>query len=85
VVEINYRFRAPDLLLKFLPGHDFSGVAKEDGQQLERLALQLDADSALPQLTGSKVGFKNAKPYSAPVGWDLIEHGTSTRVTHGRT
>ena len=83
VVEVNYRFRAPYLLLQFLPGNDFSCVAQEDGQQLERLALELDADSALPQLTGSKVGFKYAKPDSAQMGGDLFEHGTSTEY-HNR-
>ncbi|MDR3703460.1 MAG: hypothetical protein P4L56_27675 [Candidatus Sulfopaludibacter sp.] len=58
-------------------------MAKEDGQQLERLALDLNADSALPQLTGSGVDFKYAKPDSAQMGWDLFEHGTSTEY-HNR-
>jgi hypothetical protein len=78
VIEVNYCFGTPDLLLKLLPGNDFSRVVQQDGEHLERLALQFDADSALAQLTGSKVHFENAKPDFAQVGRNLFNHGTST-------
>jgi hypothetical protein len=64
--------------LQFLTADDFPGMSDKDGQQLERLALQLDAKSKLPQLPGSKVGFKHTKTDSAGVGRGLSEHGTTT-------
>ena len=63
-----------DLLLQFLPGNDLSGVAEQDSEQLERLALQLDPDSALPQLTSAKIRFENTKPDSAQAGRSLLQH-----------
>jgi hypothetical protein len=78
VVEVDYRFRSPDLLLQFLPGDDFSGVAEQDGEQPERLALEFDAYSTLSQLTGAKVGFEDAKTDLPHPGRALLEHRTST-------
>ena len=48
VVEVDHGLGAPDLLLQFLAGNDFSRTAEQDGQQLKRLTLQLDANAALP-------------------------------------
>ena len=95
VVEVDDRFRAPDLLLQFLPGDDFSGVAEQDGEQLERLALQLDADAALPQFTGPQVGFEHAKPDFSRIAsgsvraWNVqqritTDHGPGHPATAGR-
>src|SRR4029078_270478 len=77
VVEVDDRFRAPKLLLQFLPANDFPWAAQQDRQQLERLALQLDPDAALAQFTGPEVGFKDAKPDFRRVERGLFKHGTS--------
>ena len=50
-------------------------------EQLERLALQLDADSALPQFAGTKVGFEDAKPDFPRLGRESVRAWNANSVS----
>ena len=48
-------FRAPELFLNFLPGHDLASMAGEQGQQFERQGRKLDWRPAFAQFLGGEI------------------------------
>jgi len=73
VIEVHDRLR-PKSVAQFLPGHQFSRLFQQLGQQLEGLFLQPDSFAKLREFTGSKIGFENPK-LKAPDRLDGLLHG----------
>jgi hypothetical protein len=66
VIEVDDR-PAPKFLAQFLSGYQFSGLFKKERQDLKRLLLQTDAQTASRQLASSKIDLEDTKPQST--GW----------------
>jgi hypothetical protein len=52
----------PDLLLKFVAGHQLAGLESKQGQHFRRLRLQPENLPALPQLATCKVELELIEP-----------------------
>jgi hypothetical protein len=61
VIDIDERVW-PQPFLQFLPRHHFAGAFQQDGENLKRLAGELQLYSALVQLSRWKVNFKALEP-----------------------
>src|SRR4051812_27702361 len=61
VVEIDKGINAPELLLDLFTGNHFTGTFNQEGQNLQRLVLQLDTDTALSQFPGPQIQFKHSE------------------------
>jgi hypothetical protein len=80
VIEVDSRFGAPNLVAKFVPGHDLAGLAKEDSEKLEWLSLKLNPNSRLPEIAGSQIHLENPKLEPAVVDGCVLDHGELRRV-----
>ena len=61
VLEIDESIISPNLLAQFIAADDMVGAFEQGHQDLERLLLDLDPDTMLPQLSGYAVNFEGAK------------------------
>ena len=61
VVEVDEGVGGPELLLQLFAGDDFSGALEQQGEDLERLALQAELDSALAQFACAEVEFEDSE------------------------
>ena len=61
MVEIDYRFRAPNEFRRSSRGDYLARPFDQRGQYLEGLALQVDANPEFTQFSSAKVGFEHAK------------------------
>ena len=57
VIDVDKRVR-PEPLLQFLPRDYVSRTLQQNGQDLKRLATELELHSGLAQLAGSKINFE---------------------------
>jgi hypothetical protein len=58
LIEVYKRVSGPDFLPQLFPSDDLSRTIEQGANDLERLVLELDLDTALPQLTRSAVDFE---------------------------
>ena len=61
-VEIHESVSRPKLFAQLFTGHHFSRVFQQEGENLERLFLQLDTNAVLAQFGGARVYLKDPKP-----------------------
>ena len=73
VVEIDDCVFSPETGLQFFAGDDLSGAFEEGGEDLEGLALKLDAEAGLPQFSTLQIDLVEAEAKSR-VG-NLARHG----------
>ena len=66
MVEVDDGVFAPEAGLEFFAGDDLAGLLEEGGEDLEGLALELDAEAGFPELSGLQI--------------DLIEAEAESRV-----
>ena len=59
--KINESIARPDLLAQFFPAYDFIGALEKSSEDLERLFLQLDPDTVLPQFSRGAVDLERTK------------------------
>lgn len=59
--EIDERVVRPDLLAQIFAANDIIGALEKSSEDLERLSLQLDPDTMLPQLSRGAVHFERTK------------------------
>lgn len=81
MVEIDKGAAFPELLLDLFAGDQSAGAIKQNRENLQRLALQFDAGSVLPQLTTEAIVFKRAKGEAAVGRGRLIVHEMPMRVS----
>jgi hypothetical protein len=58
LIEVYERVRRPDLLPQLFSSDDLSGMLEQGANDLERLVLEFDLDTVLPQLTRAAVDFE---------------------------
>ena len=68
LVEVYERVGGPDFLSQLFPSDDLSGMIEHGAKDLERLVLELDLDTALPQLTRSAVDFEETELQPSSIG-----------------
>src|SRR5215470_2937884 len=61
VVEVDERIRGPVVVAQLFPGHHFAWPLQQDGKDVKRLFLQLDAHALLMQLTRAEIYLKRSK------------------------
>jgi hypothetical protein len=61
VLEIDKRARRPQAIPQLFARDDFPRAIEHDGEDLERLILQPDADASLPQLTRTQIDLEGSK------------------------
>jgi hypothetical protein len=66
VVEVDDGVFAPETGLEFFAGYYLAGLLKESSEDLEGLALELDAESGFPELSGLQI--------------DLVETEAESRI-----
>ena len=55
MVEVDERILGPQTLLNFLAGDDVAGALEQESENLKRLLLQSNADTAFAELAGAHV------------------------------
>ncbi len=63
----------PELTGDLFAGEELAGVREEEGEDLEGLGVDLDADALAAQLAGGGVGLEGSEAV-AP-GWAGVGHG----------
>jgi hypothetical protein len=64
VVEVNEGVGRPQAMAKIIPGDHFSRLLQQQGEDLQRLLLQLHLQSIPAQLSGAKVNLKRPEAAS---------------------
>ena len=57
MVEVDEGVGRPETIANLVAGDDFAGFFEQQGEDLERLVLQLDAEAVLAKFTGAQVEF----------------------------
>jgi hypothetical protein len=68
LIEVYERVGGPDLLPQLFSSDDLSRTIEQGANDLERLVLELDLDTALPQLTRSAVDFEYTELQPSRIG-----------------
>ena len=64
VLEVDNRVFAPEMKLKIFSRDNLARVLQQDGEYLERLALDLDSLAGLPELTALQISLEESKGHS---------------------
>jgi hypothetical protein len=68
LIEVYKRVGGPDFLAQLFPSDDLSRTIEQGANDLKRLALELDLDTALSQLTRGAVDFEYTELQPSRIG-----------------
>ena len=63
VIEIDECISLPQAISQFIPGDDLTGSFQENGQNLERLFREFQAETVLAKFAGLKVHLENTEAH----------------------
>ncbi len=87
MLEVDEGIGGPQALLKLFASDHFAGLFEQNGEDLERAVLELDANAGFANFASRQIDLEGAEPYNPRIvnkGWQSFAPSISRQFTTSR-